>query len=108
MDTSFIVGKLVLMADVVARIVLAYLMPKICVRCSCHLSMVIVWQMESHSGRCYDHVHWVISKWYYHCGRWNSHIDGMILIMADVVTFVAGGIATGSIVLFIIFYFILF
>ena len=35
---------------------------------------LIVWQMKSHSGRCYDHMYWVIGRCCCHCGRWNSHI----------------------------------
>ena len=58
MDTNLIVCRLVLMADVVAIIVLADVMPMICGRCYCHLILLIVWQMESHSGICYDHMYW--------------------------------------------------
>ena len=77
MDTNLIVGKLVLRADVVAIIVLADVMPTICCRCYCHLSMLIVWQMESHNGRCCDHMYWVIGRCYSHCARWNSHIGDL-------------------------------
>ena len=62
------------MADVVAIIVLVDVTPMICGRCYCHLIILIVWQMESHSGRCYDHIYWVIGRCYCHCGRWSSHI----------------------------------
>ena len=62
--------------------------------------MLIVWQMESHSGRCYDHMYWladvvaivadgiatlVDGRCYCHCGRWNSHIGWNGLVMADVI-----------------------
>ena len=57
MDTKLIVGKLVLMEDVIAIIMLADVMPMICGRCYCHLIMLTLWQMEGHSGRCYDHMY---------------------------------------------------
>ena len=34
--------------------------------------MLIVWQMESHSD--------VIGKCCCHCGRWNNHMDEIILL----------------------------
>ena len=82
--------KLVLMAHVVGIIVLADVMPKVCGRWYCNWSMLILWQMESHSGRCCNYLHWVTGRCYCHsgrwsitlvdgscfchCGRWNSHI----------------------------------
>ena len=62
-----------LKTDVVAIIVLPDVMPKVCGRCYSHCSMLIVWQMESHSGRYYDYMYWV---------------------MADVIAIVTDGIAT--------------
>ena len=84
MGTNLIVGKLVLMADVIAIIMLA-----ICGRSFCHLITLILWQMEGHSGRCYDHL----------C-KWMADViaiaaDGIaILVMANVIAIVADGIAT--------------
>ena len=44
--------KLVLMADVVAIVVLADVMSKVCGLMLLPLKYVDLWQMESHSGRC--------------------------------------------------------
>ena len=93
-----------------------------------HLLCHWLWQMESHCGRCCNHlIGWMADvtakvadgiatvrngRCYCHFGRWNSHIEWNVLIYADVIAFVAECIATGSTVysiLFSIFYsFILF
>ena len=46
----------------------------------------------------------VTGRCYCHCGRWNSYIDGMILIITYVIAFVVDELATGSIVYFILIF----
>ena len=47
--------------------------------CYCHLSMLYVWQMEDHSGKCYDHIYWVNGRSCCLCCRWISHLGWIIL-----------------------------
>ena len=73
MNTTLIVGKMVLVADGIALIVLADVVPKIFGRCYCHI------------------VCWL-------CGRWKATVVDVMTTcigwLADIVAIVADGIDT--------------
>ena len=56
MDTSLIVSKFVLMADVVVIIVLANVIEMICSRCYCHLSMLIGTTVVDVMTKCIEKI----------------------------------------------------
>ena len=90
MDTNLIVGKLVLMADVVDIIMLTDVMPLICGRCYCHLcwlcgrwKAMVVDVMTTCIGWLAGVIviaadgiaTLVVGRCYCHCGRWDSHTE---------------------------------